>query len=124
MIKLRDAHDARCEPGWRAMRDILLKRADRSLFDSEQDVERLIESSGGHPREMLRLLQLCCEFADERINADVVKQAVAQLASEYRRLLEPDDYTRLVQIDRNPLDVGNDEGIRRLLYCLALLDGQ
>ncbi len=82
----------------------------------------MIESSGGHPRELLRLLQLCCEFADARIDAAVVRQAVTQLASEYRRLLEPDDYTRLVEIDRNPLDVGNDEGVRRLLYCLALLE--
>ena len=122
MIKLQDGHDTRCDAGWRAMRDILLKRADRSLFDTDRDIERLIENSGGHPREMLRLLQLSCEFADARINADVVTQAVAQLASEYRRLLEPDDYTRLVQIDRSPLDVGNDERIRRLLYCLALLE--
>ena len=122
MVKLQDAYGARCEPGWRAMRDILLRRADRSLFDSEQDIERLIENSGGHPREMLRLLQLCCEFAEARIDAQVVGQSVAQLASEYRRLLQPDDYKLLVQIDRNPLDIGNDEAIRRLLYSLALLD--
>ena len=122
MVKLQDAYGARCEPGWRAMREILLKRADRSLFDSEQDIERLIENSGGHPREMLRLLQLCCEFAEARIDAQVVGQSVAQLASEYRRLLQPDDYKLLVQIDRNPLDIGNDEAIRRLLYSLALLE--
>lgn len=122
MVKLQDANGTRCEAGWRAMRDILLKRADVSLFDSEQDIEELVKNSGGHPRELLRLLQLCCEFADERIDASVVTQAVAQLASEYRRLLEPDDYNRLVQIDRRPLDVGNDERICHLLYCLALLE--
>jgi hypothetical protein len=122
MVKLQDADGARCEAGWRAMRDILLRRADRSLFDTDADIEQLVEKSGGHPRELLRLLQLCCEFADARIDAGVVKQAIAQLASEYRRLLEPDDYARLVQIDRAPLDVGNDEKIRRLLYCLALLE--
>ncbi|MGI4795722.1 MAG: ATP-binding protein [Janthinobacterium lividum] len=122
MIKLQDAHGLRCEPGWRAMREILLKRADRSLFADEQDIERLIENSGGHPREMLRLLQLCCEFAGLKIDAQVVEESIAQLASEYRRLLQPDDYKRLVQIDRNPLDVGNDEAVRRLLYCLALLE--
>jgi hypothetical protein len=122
MVKLQDADGNRCEPGWRAMRDILLKRADRILFESDQDVERLVAMSGGHPRELLRLLQLCCEFADERIDADVVSQAVGQLASEYRRLLEPDDYARLVQIDRGPKDVGNDEKTRHLLYCLALLE--
>lgn len=122
MIKLQDAYGVRCESGWQAMREILLRRADRSLFEDERDIERLIESSGGHPREMLRLLQLCCEFAEARIDAQVVQQSVAQLASEYRRLLQSDDYRLLVQIDRNPLDVGNDEAIRHLLYCLALLE--
>jgi hypothetical protein len=122
MVKLQDQDGARCEAGWRAMRDILLRRADRSLFATEQDIERLVENSGGHPRELLRLLQLCCEFAADRIDADVVRQAVTQLASEYRRLLKPDDYARLVQTDRAPLDVGNDEEIRHLLYCLALLE--
>ena len=122
MVKLQDEHGARCEAGWRALRDILLRRADRSLFGTDQDIDRLVENSGGHPRELLRLLQLCCEFADERIDADIVGRAVAQLASEYRRLLEPEDYARLAQVDRTPMDVGNDEKTRHLLYCLALLE--
>jgi hypothetical protein len=122
MVKLQDQNGNRCDAGWRAMRDILLKRADRSLFETDADIDQLVENSGGHPRELLRLLQLCCEFAERRIDARVVSQAIAQLASEYRRLLEPDDYERLARIDRTPMDVGNDEKIRHLLYCLALLE--
>jgi hypothetical protein len=122
MIKLEDGQGIRCEAGWRAMRDILLKRADRSLFQNEDDISRLVASSGGHPRELLRLLQLCCEFAADLIDAGVVAQAVAQLASEYRRQLEPEDYTLLVRIDRDVLDTGNDKRVQRLLYCLALLE--
>jgi hypothetical protein len=83
---------------------------------------RLIEESGGHPRELLRLLQLCCEFASDLIDAGIVAQAVAQLASEYRRQLEPEDYALLASIDRDPLDVGNDKRVQRLLYCLAILE--
>jgi hypothetical protein len=122
MVTLQDKNGKRCEAGWRAMREIVLKRADRSLFETEADIEQLVENSGGHPRELLRLLQLCCEFAERRIDAAVVKQAITQLAGEYRRLLEPDDYESLARIDRAPMDVGNDEKIRRLLYCLALLE--
>ena len=122
MIKLEDAAGVRCDAGWKTMRDILLKRADRSLFQTETDIDRLIEHCGGHPRELLRLLQTCCEFADARIDADVVTRAIAQLASEYRRQLEPEDYARLVQIDGAPTDIGNDERTRRLLYRLALLE--
>lgn len=122
MVMLQDESGARFEPGWRAMTDILLRRADRSLFASEADVERLVEHSGGHPRDLLRLLQYACEFAETRIDAGVVGQAIAQLASEYRRLLRPDDYPRLVQIDRAPQDVGNDQRTCELLYNCALLE--
>jgi hypothetical protein len=122
MVKLFDAEGTRCEAGWRAMRDLLLRRADRRLFDVDGDIERLVWACGGHPRELLRLLQLCCEFAEARIDATIVDKAIAHLASEYRRQLEPDDYARLVAVDRAPVDVGNDDRTRRLLYCLALLE--
>jgi hypothetical protein len=122
MIKLYDATGVACEAGWRAMREILIRRADASLFQASEAIDRLVEESGGHPRELLRLLQICCEFADKYIDLDVVEKAVAQLASEYRRILEPDDYTLLTRVDVDPTDEGNDERVRRLLYCLALLE--
>lgn len=123
MIKLFERDDTRCEVGWEAMRKILLLRADRSLFAKDEDVDRLVECSGGHPRELLRLLKLCCEFAEAGIiDRDVVALAIKQLASEYRRFLEPQDYTLLASIDRDDSHSGNDEPTRRLLYNLALLE--
>jgi len=122
MIKLEDAQGGRCEAGWRAMRKILLNRADRSLFAGDDEIEQIVAASGGHPRELLRLLQLCCEFFGDKIDAGVVTKAIAQLASEYRRQLEAEDYALLVKIDRDPLDTGNDERVQHLLYCLALLE--
>ncbi|MCM8610811.1 ATP-binding protein [Accumulibacter sp.] len=123
MIKLGERDGSRCAAGARAVKDILLKRADRSLFASEREIERLVEHCGGHPRELLKLLKLCCEFAEEdSIDARTVEQAIAQLASEYRRFLEPDDYRLLAQLDRDAIHAGNDERTRRLLYHLALLE--
>jgi hypothetical protein len=123
MIKLYERDGARCPAGWSALRSILLKRADRSLFAGDPEIERIIEHCGGHPREMLRLLKLCCEFAEgEQIDATTVDAAVKQLASEYRRFLEPEDYALLAQIDRDPVHGGNDERTRKLLYDLALLE--
>lgn len=123
MIKLYERDDQRWEAGWQAMRKMLLLRADRSLFAGDDEINRLIEHSGGHPREMLRLLKLCCEFAEQsRIDLDTVNLAIKQLASEYRRFLEPDDYKLLVSIDRNGIHAGNDEHTRKLLYNLALLE--
>jgi hypothetical protein len=105
------------------MREILLRRADRSLFAADSDIDTLVESCGGHRRELLRLLKLCCEFAeDECIEGATMHAAIKQLASEYRRFLEPDDYTLLARIDRDDVHIGNDQRTRRLLYNLALLE--
>ena len=123
MMKLFDAEDHRHEDGWHAMRDILLKRADRRVFEQDADIDRLVEYSGGHPRELLRLLKLCCEFAEDgNIDSESVTQAICQLASEYRRFLEQDDYKLLAELDRNAVHAGNDERTRKLLYNLALLE--
>ncbi|MDG4556381.1 MAG: ATP-binding protein [Candidatus Contendobacter sp.] len=123
MIKLYEKGGGRCDAGWDAMRDILLLRADRSVFASDAEIDRLVEHSGGHPRELLRLLKLCCEFAeDDTLDAATVESAIKQLAAEYRRFLEPDDYALLARIDSDDIHAGNDERTRRLLYNLALLE--
>lgn len=111
------------EAGQKAIREILLLRADRSLFASDEEIQTLVAHSGGHPRELLRLLKLCCEYAEEnRIDQATVQQAVQQLASEYRRFLEPEDYATLAGIDADPVHTGNDERGRKLLYSLVLLE--
>jgi hypothetical protein len=123
MIKIEDRDGSPCQAGREAMRDILLKRADRSLFSSDAEVEKLVEFSGGHPRELLRLLKLCCEFAEENVvDAKTVDESVNQLASEYRRFLEPADYDLLVLLDANTVHAGNDDRTRKLLYNLSLLE--
>lgn len=121
MIKLQERDGRRCEAGWSALTGLLLHRADRSLFASDGDIARLVEFCGGHPRELLRLLKLCCEYADTTIDATVVQQAIDKLASDYRYFLKPGDYTLLKTIDANPAHGGNDERAQELLHRLALL---
>lgn len=123
MIKIVERDNSPCTAGQKAIREILLLRADRKLFATEDELNRIVEFSGGHPRELLRLLKLCCEFAEDNlIDAATVDLAVKQLASEYRRFLEPDDYKLLAQIDKDPIHGGNDVRTRNLLYNLALLE--
>lgn len=126
MLKLYDRAGARWEPGWTAMTQLLLNRIDRSLFaagsEGDAQIARLVECSGGHPRELLRLLKHSCEFADEVIDAKVVDIAIGQLASDYRRFLKPDDYGLLVAIDLQTEHMGNDDTAQELLHKLALLE--
>ncbi|PMS35676.1 hypothetical protein B0G57_101722 [Trinickia symbiotica] len=122
MIKLQERDGSPCAAGARAMSEILLRRADRKLFASEAEIDLLVEYSGGHPRELLRLLKLCCELAEEQIiDEATVRAAIDQLAAEYRYFLQPDDYALLVRIDADPLHEGTDERTNKLLYDLALL---
>ena len=121
MMKLYERDGGRFEAGWSTMRRLLLLRADRCLFASDAEVDRLVEFSGGHPRELLRLLKLCCELAEDRIDASVVQTAIEKLAADYRYFLKPADYALLKTIDSNPVDGGNDEQAQELLHRLALL---
>ena len=121
MMKLYERDGRFFEAGWRTMRRLLLLRADRCLFASDAEVDRLVEFSGGHPRELLRLLKLCCELAEDRIDASVVQTAIQKLAADYRYFLKPADYALLKTIDSNPADAGNDEQAQELLHRLALL---
>ncbi len=121
MIKLQERDGSPFAPGLTALHDLLLRRADSSLFASDAEAKRLVEFSGGHPRELLRLLKLCCEVADDTIDAAVVQRAIEQLASDYRYFLKPADYVLLTAIDTNPAHGGNDEQAQELLHRLALL---
>ena len=122
MMKLQERDGSRCEAGWDTLRRLLLLRADRSLFASDADIDKLVESCGGHPRELLRLLKLCCEDAENTIDAPVVQRAVAKLAANYRYFLKPSDFSLLRAIDANPAHGGNDQATQDLLHRLALLE--
>jgi hypothetical protein len=121
MIKLHEHDGSRCEAGWLALRRLLLLRADRSLFASDTELDKLVEFCGGHPRELLRLLKLCCEIADTNIDAAVVHSAVNKLAANYRYFLKPADYVLLRTIDADPAHGGDDQPAQELLHRLALL---
>jgi hypothetical protein len=122
MIKLNERDGTPCVAGRTALRDLLLRRADRALFASDAEIDRLVEACGGHPRELLRLLKLCCELGDSNIDADVVTRAIAQLAADYRRFLTPEDYALLREIDERCVHAGNDDRAQQLLHRLALME--
>ena len=122
MIKLADIDDIRFDAGWQAMRKLVLLRADRSLFADDAAVDALVENSGGHPRELLRLLKMCCELLDDAtIDVAVVAKAVRLLASDYNRFLVADDYKLLVTEDRSRQAAETQVRAHKLLNNLALL---
>lgn len=123
MIKLHQRDGSRWEAGWQAMRNMLLLRANRALFTSDVEVDLLIEFCGGHPRELMALLQLACEYSESRkLDAAAIEKAINQRASDYRRFLSDADYKLLVKIDQQAFHDGNDPETWRLMYNTALLE--
>ena len=102
MIKVANPDGSRNESGYDAMREILYRRADPRLFEAGVD-DLLIEQSGGHPRDILRLLQNAFLHAEhDRFDEPAARAAVQQSATEFRRILEAEDYALLARIDSSP----------------------
>ena len=122
MIKVENADGSPNEIGRKAMRQMLYRRAAPNLFD-DGVADALIEQSGGHPRDFLRLLRSAFMFAERnRFDHDSVRRAARDQANVFRRFLDTEDYQILATIDSNPKKLPHSDRTRHLLYNLALLE--
>ena len=123
MIKTTQPDDSPNAVGIEAMRQILLRRAPIELFDELSTADYLIEHCGGHPRDLLRLVQYTFEHAkNDLFDRQAAERAVQQLATDYRQFLDAEDYILLRRVDATPKAEHNSERARYLLYNLALLE--
>lgn len=124
MIKIHERHDtADIADAFAVLRELVYKRVDPRLFDDEDTVDYLIRMSGGHPRDLLRLLNYAFQSADEseRFDRATAERAVMELATDYRRLLTAEDYATLAEVDVSASQEPNPS-IQRLLQETAILE--
>ncbi len=125
MIKIseRENLSAPFKAGYEVLRDLVYKRADPGLFDSEEVIDLLIRNSGGNPRHLLRLLSYTLQDSNmKRFTIFNAEKAIHKLAMEYWRFLNAGDYEILYNVDHGELTAGNSPQIRNLLYNLAILE--
>ncbi len=125
MLKVRDRDDQPIESNYHTVRELVHRRVPPHLFDTPETLDYLICYSGGHPRDLLRLLNVAINNADtECIDRVAAERAVKDVANDYRRFINSADYARLVDIDRHPdaPDDFTDETSIRMLYNLVLLE--
>ncbi|MDD5271221.1 MAG: AAA family ATPase [Methylovulum sp.] len=109
------------------LRDLIIKRLDGSsrLLADSTVVDQLIQMSGGHVRDLIRLLDYCLAetLGRKRIDHTVAEAAIRQLAADYRRVIKDGDYALLVEIDKQDKNyVPLSEQSRRLLTDSVLLE--
>ncbi len=123
MIKISNRDGSANETGTEAVRKILFHRAPAELFDDLQTADYLVAHSGGHPRDLLRLIQYTFEHTKhDRLDRPAAERAVHNLATDYRQFLNAEDYALLREIDDEPTVEHNSARARHLLYNLALLE--
>jgi hypothetical protein len=113
------------------MRQLILRRAPARFFQPDplatgdwSTVDHFIRISGGHLRDLIRLLNYAFQSTTtDLFDLPSAQAAEKKLATDYRHILKSTDYDRLAQIDTTAADANaTDEETRALLYNLALLE--
>ena len=125
MVKLAekgDEYNPRA-PAAQALRALSYKRVDSRLFRNQQALDELVAASGGHLRDLITLLAEALAEAQGVIGIEHAQRAVKRLSTAYRRLLQPEDWALLADIDsRDKEYTPADERSLRLLHHQVLLE--
>ncbi|MEO5361568.1 MAG: hypothetical protein H7843_14175 [Nitrospirota bacterium] len=131
MIKIADKDGAKNKDGYEIMRKMVLLRADISLFDNPGTfenpgtIDRIIEYSGGSPRELIRILKSAYTYAADKFTEESIVNGIDSLAMDYKRMLFPKG-PRYYKLLHN-MDIGKDAGedsdiIEDLLFNLLMFE--
>ena len=123
MIKLRNyPQDTRRAVAYDTMRRIILNRCHYSLFDKVETLDALIDYSGGHLRDALRLLTYACSELDgPHFELATIDAAASRMASDFRDWLQVKHYPVLVAEDQKLSNLGGADDINKLIEDGALL---
>jgi hypothetical protein len=107
MIKLHQPPSAgggRYQPGYDAAMELLLQRVPHKdlaeIFGDETEarLERLIEWSGGYPRELVRLLQEALTSDTLPLSASHFNRLLADVSAQYRKIIPADAFAWLARV--------------------------
>jgi len=122
MVKITEEHGRPCEIGRQALRDVVARRVDvGAIFDNLALVDELVMASGGHVRDLLRLVRYTFDYTSDTVSAEHVQQAKRKLVNEYDYLMQPDDLPRLHEV-HSTRQVPSDEPHALLLHNLLVLE--
>ena len=122
VIKIAEKDGEPFGPGRRALREIVHKRAAEDLF-KRGVVDKLCDFSGGHPRDLVRLVRAAChEARTPPVAMAAAERACQELTRGFARWLTDEDFGRLRRLADDPdKDVDKDDPHKRLIFYAAVL---
>jgi energy-coupling factor transporter ATP-binding protein EcfA2 len=124
MIKIFDKNEIPIPENEDVLIQLVVKRLPLAYFDHLDTIRYLVQSSGGHVRDLIRLVSACfSRLKSEQITKPIAEQAVKDIATTYLRQVLADDWQEIVKIDLSLGDeIDRTETRLRLLYDLVLLE--
>jgi len=101
--------------------EFVFKRIDPLLFDGVPTVHLAIQSSGGSPRQLLRIIEQASWQADPEVGQIThtnMQKAIERLGNSMARYIEPSEFDLLKDISialKNGEPIGFDSAIQKLL---------
>ncbi|WP_305081055.1 P-loop NTPase fold protein [Okeania sp. KiyG1] len=110
----------------KAMTEIIAKRVNPDiLFESEQDLLEIAKASGGHVRQLMRIMRTACYTAGSRghskINSDDVDYAINQEQFSFERVIPNEHYEILAEVCLSK-NLENKETAQDVLYNTSVLE--
>ena len=120
------------EEGRQELQDLIAKRVHRhaseaklfpDVFESAAVLLRLCEMSGGHVRDLLRLVRTAFDYIDELpLTKEAVDLAITGTRDTYRRSVENEkEWKVLAQVSRDNILCGEAVIYRKLLFSRCIL---
>jgi len=110
----------------KAMAKIIDKRVNTNiLFESEQDLLEIAKASGGHVRQLMRIMRATCLTAGSRghskINSDDVDYAIKQEQFSFERVIPQKHYQTLAEVCLTK-KLENNEISQKVLFNTSVLE--
>lgn len=123
-LHFRKDRDHLYDKGYELMRRFVFKRMEESLIEPDA-LKFAIKMGAGVFRETARIMQIAADSAIENSRESIIKQDVEraerEIRSDFRRILQSEDYNTLKEICKNN-EICGIERIGHLLHNLSVLE--
>jgi len=126
MVKITNKEDNTFyDAGINILKEIVYKRADRSLFE-EGAIDLLVRKTGGSIRDIFNCIVLAVRYAENVNQSTVLKKdielALTELTSQLRLSLITSDYAKLWKIHEDKQDIDDNNLMLKYLRARVVLE--